>query len=208
MRIIGGALAGRTIIAPAGRETRPTADRVREALFNRIVHAALPGVTEAGPLSGPVLDLHAGSGALGLEALSRGAPRADFVDFAPSACAVLQRNIEALSLLPRARIHKTRVEHFVRRADGPYTLLFADPPYADGSHLDEILVAVNERKLLAPGALVVLEHAPSPAPSKHQPGLQFVDERKYGQTVLTFFVARDAGVAGETTTPHGNDRGS
>jgi len=189
MRIIGGSLAGRTIIAPPGRSTRPTADRVREALFNRVVHADLPGLLPGGPLSGPVLDLHAGSGALGLEALSRGAPRADFVDLAPAACAVLQRNIEALGLSPRARVHKMRAELFVRRAEAAYTLLFADPPYADGSHLDELLVEVHERHLLAPGALVVLEHAPSPAPSRHQPGLTFIDERKYGQTVLTFFIA-------------------
>lgn len=191
MRIIGGTLSGRTLIAPIGRSTRPTADRVREALFNRIVHADLP----TDPLSGSVLDLYAGSGALGIEALSRGAPWCDFVDMDRSAHAVLDRNVETLSLGPRARVHKMNVDLFLKKASGPYTLLFADPPYADGSHLDEVLAVVEEKKLLAPGALVVLEHAPSPAPSKHQPGLAFHDERKYGQTVLTLF----------TALRHGND---
>jgi 16S rRNA (guanine966-N2)-methyltransferase len=195
MRIIGGSRAGRTIDAPSGHSTRPTSDRVREALFNRIVHAALPGVCAEGPLSGPVLDLFAGSGALGLEALSRGAPRCDFVDVAPAACATVERNIATLELGGVARVHKQRVEPFLRRATPGYTLLFADPPYADGALLDDVLAIVHERALLVDGALVVLEHAPSPAPKREQPGLVFVDERAYGQTVVSWFTAarRDTG---------------
>jgi 16S rRNA (guanine966-N2)-methyltransferase len=192
MRIIGGALAGRRIDAPSGQATRPTSDRVREALFNRIAHAAFADVLGEGanPLSGPVLDLYAGAGGLGLEALSRGASACDFVDSATPACAALRRNLVALDLTERATVSHSTVESFLRRARGSYQLVFADPPYADaGAPLDRALGLLVERRLLAPHALVVVEHGDHSVPraaSGGQPGLALIDQRRYGQTQLTF----------------------
>ena len=196
MRIIGGALSGRRIDAPAGQATRPTSDRVREALFNRLAHGAFHGESADGevtvpPLAGPVLDLYAGAGGLGLEALSRGASHCDFVDSASGACAALRRNVEALGVGDRARITHSTVEAFLRRARGArYRLVFADPPYADaGPPLDRALSLLVEQGLLMPGALLVVEHGDHAAPRAAgggQLGLGLIDQRRYGQTVVTF----------------------
>ncbi len=194
MRIIGGALSGRRIDAPSGNATRPTSDRVREALFNRLAHGAFsaPLAAEAeDPLGGPVLDLYAGSGGLGLEALSRGASRCDFVDSAGAACTVLRRNLEALGLQDRATVTQVPVEAFLRRARGTrYRLVFADPPYADaGPPLDRALALLVGQQLLSPGALLIVEHGDHAGPRAAeggQPGLGLIDQRRYGQTTVSF----------------------
>jgi 16S rRNA (guanine966-N2)-methyltransferase len=191
VRIIGGALAGRRIDAPAGQSTRPTADRVREAVFNRLAHNAFGdhGVDED-PFARPVLDLYAGAGGLGLEALSRGAPRCDFVDSAAGACGVIRRNLAALGLTARAAVVHSKVDAFLRRAKEQYGLVFADPPYADaGAPLAQALSAVAP--LLLPGALVVVEHGDHAAPDEPD-GLRLLDCRRYGQTLISFFAAAHA----------------
>lgn len=208
MRIIGGSLSGRQILAPSGAGTRPTSDRVREAIFNRLAHGALEAAVLAGdgetelvgpePFSTPVLDLYAGAGGLGLEALSRGAPRCDFVDAAQPACVAVKRNLEALGLADRGRVTRGPVEAFLRRASPGYGLVFADPPYADaGAPLDRVLALLVERELLLPGALLIVEHGPEPTPRAtrgEQPGLMALDERRYGQTVVSFLASRPRGI--------------
>jgi 16S rRNA (guanine966-N2)-methyltransferase len=124
VRIVAGHLRGRRLGAPPGRATRPTSDRVREALFAML-----------GPLEGMrVLDLFAGSGALGIEALSRGASDADFVDSDERAVAVVRRNLQALELNP-GRVHRRDALAFLAGVPGPYDLIFVDPPYDSAPRL-------------------------------------------------------------------------
>lgn len=176
MRIIGGALSGRMIAAPPGRDTRPTSDRVREALFNLVgARADLDGLA--------VLDLFAGSGALALEALSRGAGSATLVERHGPTLAVARRNAAALGLAVTAIRADALV--FLRRLPSgrPFGLAFADPPY----DLPEIpALPALVRPHLAEDALFVLEHD-----TRHDfadaPGL--VVARAYGQTVVSIFDA-------------------
>jgi 16S rRNA (guanine966-N2)-methyltransferase len=193
MRVIGGSRAGRRINAPPGQATRPTSDRVREAIFNRLQHGAFASEgVDADPFASAVLDLYAGAGGLGLEALSRGAPRCDFVDSSAAACAVIRSNLESLALAGEGAVHACSVEAFLRRAHGPYGLVFADPPYADADErLGRVLARLAEPGLLLPQALVVVEHGDksAPAPSAAaDAGLALLDRRRYGQTVVSFFV--------------------
>ena len=179
MRIVGGIYGGRRLSAPPGRETRPTSDRVREALFAILEARAEEGT---GALAGArVLDLFAGSGALGLEALSRGAANAVFVDSAQAAVKAVRANLAALGL--EAPVHRRDASAALRDAalrGDAYDLVFLDPPYRPAAglaaQLREALPAV-----LAPGARVVAEsdrRAPLPL------GLAVHDERRYGDTLI------------------------
>ena len=175
MRIVGGRLSGRTIAAPPGRDTRPTSDRVREALFNLL--AARTDFDEAS-----VLDLFAGSGALGLEALSRGAQTATLVERHGPTLAVARTNAAGLGLGVHVRTVRADALAFVRRSPSErFDLAFADPPYALAEIPD---LPVLVRPHLAPDALFVLEHD-----TRHNfdgdPGL--VLSRAYGQTVVSIF---------------------
>ena len=179
MRIIAGRYRGHPLVAPTGRTARPTTDRVREALFS-ILGAS---VQEA-----MVLDLFAGSGALGLEALSRGAARAVFVEASPRSLGALRKNIGTLGADP-VRVAKGRVEDTLTRLarDGEtFDLVFLDPPYHLGLAA-EIVKRLSLGPLLRPGARVVSEHevdAPSP---DLEGGLVLDDTRRYGDTALTFY---------------------
>ena len=155
MRIIAGMFKGRTLQAPEGRTTRPTADRARQALFNILEHAAwAPGLAGA-----RVLDLFAGSGALGLEALSRGAAFALFVETDEAARGAIRANIEALGLFGVTRLHRRSAVDLGQRPanlGAPFDLVMLDPPYGQG------LVAPALRGLaaggwLAPGATLAAE---------------------------------------------------
>jgi 16S rRNA (guanine966-N2)-methyltransferase len=169
MRIIAGEWRGRTIEAPTGRLVRPTADRVREAWMS-IVRDELPEAL--------VLDLCAGSGALGLEALSRGAARCDFVERAAPSLRVLARNIDALGAGDRTRVIRAEaVRHVAGLPSGAYDVAFADPPYADATATE-----LADQWLRVPFAhLLAIEHAASVT----LPGSG--DTRRYGDTALTFF---------------------
>jgi 16S rRNA (guanine966-N2)-methyltransferase len=150
MRIVAGAWRGRPLIAPPGQSTRPTADRVRESLFSMLA-------SRIGSFEGlAVLDLYAGSGALGIEALSRGAASCTFVDSDRGAIETLRRNIEALGAMERANIVTSRVESFAVAQQFP--LLFSDPPYAVGS--GSAVVALAEKGgWLGPGGWMAIETA-------------------------------------------------
>jgi 16S rRNA (guanine966-N2)-methyltransferase len=171
MRVIAGALGGRRLVAPVGRDVRPTADRVREALFAIL-----------GPLEGErVLDLFAGSGALAIEALSRGAASATLVDRSPAAIAAVRRNLRALSLT--AEVRRLDALEFLQQARSrarQYDLIFLDPPYrlasVLGPRLSEPLASV-----LAPNARVVLE---SDRRAPAELALPLLDERRYGETLI------------------------
>lgn len=175
-RIVAGTAGGRTIQVPA-RGTRPTSERVREALFSRLEH--LGAVEDAA-----VLDLYAGSGALGLEAASRGAARVTLVEASKAAADVCRRNAAALGLGRRVTVVGDRVERFVERIPpAPWRLVLADPPYdVDEQALAAVLAALVGR--LDEGAVVVVERsARSPEPTWPD-GLARFDERRYGETAL------------------------
>jgi 16S rRNA (guanine(966)-N(2))-methyltransferase RsmD len=183
MRITGGTLRSRAIRAPRGQATRPTSDRVREALF---------GILEsAGVVRGArVLDLYAGTGALGLEALSRGAARAILVESAREALAAVRGNVASLDLDDRARVLAGDVRDVVRRLEGeaPFDLVLADPPWAlvDTGEVARALGGLAASPLLAVDGLVVLEHSSRGAPPAVE-GLAPQQTRRYGDASLTFY---------------------
>ncbi|MDP9176830.1 MAG: 16S rRNA (guanine(966)-N(2))-methyltransferase RsmD [Gemmatimonadota bacterium] len=169
MRIVAGRWRGRTIDAPSGRGVRPTLDRVREAWMS-ILQKDLPGAR--------VLDLFAGSGALGLEALSRGAERADFVEKNAASLHSLRANIDKLEAGDAATVHKTDAIQFVESLpSGAYDVAFADPPYAGSG-----AVVLASRWLQVPFATVLsIEHSAS---TTMPPG---ADTRGYGTTAITIY---------------------
>jgi len=178
-RIIGGTAGGRRIaVPPTG--TRPTSDRVREALFSAL--EARGALADA-----DVLDLYAGSGALGIEALSRGAATAVLVERDPRACAVIQGNV-AVAGVQGALVRRSAVLAYLRRPPGPVDLVLVDPPYGDPVDAVDTVVALLPR-WTRPGGLVVVERdARSPAPAWPD-GLEPEDPRTYGETTLHLAVA-------------------
>ena len=198
MRITGGEYRSRPLKAPNGTATRPTSDRVREALFSMLgargaLRGGEDGDEEGGGGGARVLDLYAGTGALGLEALSRGASAVVFVERSREALAALQANVAALGVERRVKVVAGAVERAGRAlalADGPFDLVFADPPYADvksGVAVRAILALAVPR--MTAGGLLVLEHASrDPAPGIE--GLTRGEGRAYGDTTVTFYERR------------------
>ncbi len=178
-RIIAGRARGARLDVP-GTGTRPTSDRVRESLFGALESADAV-------LGARVLDLYAGSGALGLESLSRGALSVDLVERGRPAAAVVRRNAATVAkagALATARVHETSVLTFLQRTSGPYDLVFSDPPYdlADDA-MTQDLVALAP--LLSPDALIVVERARRSTPPEFEAaGLSLVREKTYGDTTL------------------------
>jgi len=183
MRITGGSFRSRPLRAPRGSATRPTSDRVREALFGILA--------SSGAIEGArVLDLYAGTGALALEALSRGAASATLVETSREALAAIRANVAALGVGDRARVVPCDVRAATRRlaSFAPFDLLLADPPWAlvDSGDAVRALAEMAAAGLLSAEALVVLEHA-SRSSVPHVDGLEEVDTRAYGDTTLTFY---------------------
>jgi 16S rRNA (guanine966-N2)-methyltransferase len=180
MRVTAGAERGRKLRAPRGALTRPTGAKVREAIFNIL-----------GPLSpNPVLDLYAGTGALGIEALSRGASRATFVERDGRALAALQRNLREMDLESRARVMDTRVAVALHRLGAEkaqkFSWVFVDPPYAAGE-VEPVLALLSGGQVLDNGAVVIVEHDRHHQPPEHVGALELVDRRFYGDTGLSFY---------------------
>ena len=189
MRIVAGKHRGRAISAPADPLVRPTSDRVRENLFNILSHGRLAAAHEPILEGAAVLDAFAGSGALGLEALSRGAAEAVFLDEDAKALACIRGNAEALGELAHATLVKADARappkrDKVRGHPGPRSLLFLDPPYRSGQGA-EALAALASAGWLAAGALAVLELA-AREDLALPPGFALLDERRYGHTRLLF----------------------
>jgi len=190
VRVVGGRLRSRPLKGPKGDELRPTADRLREALFNILTHAYGDPVTGA-----RVLDLFAGTGALGIEAISRGAAFALFVDDGVDARALLRDNVEALGLGGVTRIWRADATKLgAAPAGGPFALAFLDPPYGQDLAAPA-LVGLVAGGWLEPDALCVVEEAARAtvaAPSS----LARIDERVYGDTQVVFLRPEPSG--GET----------
>jgi 16S rRNA (guanine(966)-N(2))-methyltransferase RsmD len=181
-RIVAGALGGRRITVPAGAHTRPTSERVREALFSSL--ESLTGLDGA-----RFADLYAGSGAVALEALSRGAAHALLVECDPRAVRVIRRNIAALGLEERTTVVTGKVAAVLAAGppDGrPYDVVFADPPYAvPDEELDRVLAVLVDAGWLAAGAVVALERSRR-APAPRVQGITELRSRRYGDTVLWY----------------------
>jgi 16S rRNA (guanine966-N2)-methyltransferase len=194
MRIVGGAYRGRGLIAPPGAATRPTSDRARESIFNVLEHAPW----SSGLQGARVIDLFAGSGALGLEALSRGAAFCLFVETDPAARGAIRENAEALGakgeLFGRTRIHRRDATDLGPRpgADGPpFDIAFLDPPYGKGLG-ERALAELAAGGWLAEGAVVVFERGEA-EPSAQIPGYETLDERRYGAARVLFARATPGG---------------
>jgi 16S rRNA (guanine(966)-N(2))-methyltransferase RsmD len=179
MRLTGGADRGRKLRAPRGAATRPTASRVREAIFNILGH----------PPATAILDLFAGTGALGIEALSRGAPKAVFVEREGRALAALGRNLREIGVADRAVVLSSSVHAAIGRlahGEERFGWVFVDPPYAT-SDADRTLEALAGSDLLASGAVVVIEHDKRRALPESVGVLRLSDRRAYGDTAVSFY---------------------
>lgn len=180
MRIIGGALRGRALAAPRGSTTRPTADRVRQALFDSLAHAPWAGPDAI--VGARVLDAFAGTGALGLEALSRGAADAAFFETDSAARLVLAANVAACRMEDRVRIIAPDATH--PPAGWPCSLIFLDPPYGEAALSARALTALAMAGWIAPAALLVVETPARQAPPALGTPLA---EQRHGAARISFF---------------------
>ena len=189
MRIVGGRLKGRALHGPKGEGIRPTSDRLRETLFNILAHSyddPVPGAR--------VIDLFAGTGAFGLEAVSRGADFCLFVDDGAQARALLRENVESLGLGGVTRIFRRDARRLGDKPPGaPYTLAFLDPPY-DRGLAEPALISLAKGGWLAPDALVIVEEATA-AMFEPAPGFDLLERRDYGETEVIFLRPVAAGQA-------------
>jgi 16S rRNA (guanine966-N2)-methyltransferase len=184
MRIIGGKFSGRTLAAPSGRATRPTSDRVREAIFNILSH----GIDGFDIEGARVLDLFAGTGAMGLEALSRGGRHCKFVDESAEARGLVRNNADALGLIGVAKIWRRDATKLGPCApQPPFGLVFIDPPYGKGMGATA-LVSLVAGGWLEAGAVIVLEEA-AKADLAAPKGIHEIDRRVYGDTQVMIFRA-------------------
>jgi 16S rRNA (guanine966-N2)-methyltransferase len=179
MRVIAGTARGVPLSAPRGQATRPITDRVKETLF-AILGDRVPDAR--------VLDLYAGSGAIGIEALSRGAAGVDFVERDRTALSSLRANLERTRLEKDATVHEGDVERYLATAAGPWDLAVLDPPYEVRAIVAPLRVLVPR---LAPGASVVIKHFWR-AETPEVEGLAVARQRRFGETMLTFLEAPDA----------------
>jgi len=169
MRVVAGESRGRPIVAPEGNRTRPTSDRVRESIFNMLFSLGATTDTD-------VLDLYAGCGALGIEALSRGASHCTFVERDRRAVECIKNNLESLGYGDRSTVIQADVLEWVRADNDSYDVVLADPPYADNSW-EGLMDQLNTRWLVAESGELVEEH----------PNWDVVREKTYGTTVVTVF---------------------
>jgi len=176
MRITGGTGRGRTLRVPAGEQVRPTSDKVKQALFN-ILGDRVPGSV--------FLDLFAGAGGIGIEALSRGAARAVFVDGFRESLDVVKQNIDLAGFTDHAEAVLSKVEPFLKKRTGPYDIVFLDPPYK--MELLPLLQLIAASTLLKPDAVVIAEHFKKQPSPERAGGLERYREAVYGDTVLAFY---------------------
>jgi len=182
MRIVGGKFKGHSIAPPHGSATRPTTDRVRESVFNILAH----GIAEFELEGARVLDLFAGTGAMGLEAVSRGARFCQFVEDSAEARGLIRKNADALGVIGLVKIWRRDATDLGLCSPQPrFDLVFADPPYGKGLG-EKALTSLIAGDWLNPGGIVVLEEAQK-AEVKDVAGLTLIDERDYGDTKIRFY---------------------
>jgi 16S rRNA (guanine966-N2)-methyltransferase len=176
MRVTGGEGRGRRLKVPSGSRVRPTSDKVKQALFNilgdRVIGAAF-------------LDLYAGAGGIGIEALSRGAGRVVFVDSSRESLVVIRINIEKTGFESRAWTERSKAEAFIRKPSESYDIIFLDPPYAD--EMQPLLELISCSGLVKPDGIVVAEHFKKQLSPERAGSLALYREARYGDTVLAFY---------------------
>jgi len=177
VRISGGQSKGRSLKVGRGSTIRPTTGFVRSSLFSILN----PYLADAN-----ILDLFAGSGALGIECLSRGAGHTDFVEVNPEHCRILRENLRELCLLDRVTVYRGRVEQVVKRLVGKYDIIFMDPPY-EMHALDALVDRIMEKGLLTQKGKVVVERPREFVPPKIWYGLSLIRQRAYGNTVISIY---------------------
>jgi 16S rRNA (guanine966-N2)-methyltransferase len=177
MRVIAGEAKGRRLKGPRGTETRPTSDKVKEALLSilgdRIKDARM-------------LDLFAGSGGIGIEALSRGADHVDFVEVDEAIAGTLEENLTACGFSDRASVYRMDAFRFIKQIHRPYDLVFADPPYHTW-HLKKLLPVIGQGAMISSDGLVVVEHFRKITLPKQIGNLEAVRSYDYGDTILTLY---------------------
>ncbi len=178
MRVIAGTAKGLPLKAPKGSGLRPTSDKVRGALFSIL--------TSAGVDLDRILDLYAGTGALGIEALSRGAEHCDFVEPNTAACAAIRDNLSRTGFADKASVHCNSMQVAQRRLLGPYTLIMADPPYDDMMAVDTVL-GLASSLLRDGGSMLVLEHSSRHEPPELVERLMQTLSRRYGDTAVSIY---------------------
>ncbi len=187
LRVIAGSAGGRRLVAPAGADARPTTDRVKESVFAALGDDRLRDAA--------VLDLYAGSGALAIEALSRGATGAVLVDRDRAALHAIERNLDTTGLADRARVERGEVARFVRRdppAEAPFDVVLVDPPYdLPAAELEGVLARLALPGWLASGATVVVERGARDARAELPEGWATTWERGYGDTLVVVATAHD-----------------
>ena len=187
VRISGGNLKGRRIAASnkvftvhAGDELRPTSAKVREAIFNILqtdIHDAL------------FLDLYSGTGAVGLEALSRGAEKVFFVEYNQVRSKAVKDYLQRFNLAERAAVYQEKAEVFLRKAAGTgmkFDIIFADPPYLS-DEMEELLPYIGEQRLLRDGGCILVEHSSKRIPSEDIPNLRLIKHYRYGDTMISLY---------------------
>lgn len=177
MRVISGTAAGRRLRAPRTAQVRPTLDKVKQAIFNSL---------GARGESGRVLELFAGTGALGIEALSRGAEWCDFVDALPVACRVIRENLRAAALHQRARVIQGRVPGALTRLHEPYDLILADPPYQTVAH-EDWLPSLAASGAIQSETLVVVGHWKKKLPAEQWGRLRLLRRRQHGDSMFSIY---------------------
>lgn len=177
MRVIAGEAGGRKLKGPPAG-VRPTSDLVRGALFDALAAQQVEWTR--------VLDLYAGSGALGIEALSRGGEWCDFVEQSAAAAAVIRENVESVGMAQRGKVHRCRAERAAERLREPYSLILADPPYDDRNAI-ETLSSIAASGLVAAGGTVVLEQSSRAAAPESLGGLEQYWNRRYGDTQISMY---------------------
>ena len=176
MRVITGSARGTNLKAPTGLSTRPTGDKVKQALFNMIQYE----------IAGNVLDLFAGSGQLGIEALSRGAKSAVFVDQGRDAIAVIRDNLQRTHLEDKARVFCCDYLSYLARCKEKFRLIFLDPPYGE-KYLENAIKSISEIDILTDGGIIVAERPLGKELSEEFPGLTPSKDYQYGKTVIRLY---------------------
>ena len=177
-RISGGSRRGRKLRSYGGIGLRPTSEKVRSAIFSLIGPESVNGAR--------VLDLYAGTGALGIEALSRGAASAEFVESNSTRCGYIRRTVEDFGFTERSRITRGRVEKVLRTVRAQYDLVLADPPYGI-EPWDTVMESLTERNTLEEGAVIVAEHANTFEMADNYGDLNIWKRRRYGDTAVSIF---------------------
>ena len=177
MRVITGTARGVQLKTPDGQTTRPTVDRVKEALFS-IIHFDIPGST--------VLDLFGGTGQLGIEALSRGAKNAVFVDAGDAACRLIKENLKRTKLEQHGRVIRSDYLDFLSHTSEQFDIIFLDPPYAE-VFLENALKKITEIDILRSGGIMIAERPLGKVLSLDFPGYERSKDYKYGKTLLTIY---------------------